>query len=275
MSPPVHPAYGVSRPVTQYAKVVLAHNPGHMTLDGTNTWILGDPDAGATIVVDPGPDDAEHIRRVADLAGQVSVILLTHGHDDHSGGAERLFDATGAPVRAVDAAHRHGGASGLQDGELVEAAGLAVRVLATPGHTADSVCFVVEGVAEPAVLTGDTILGRGTTVVAHPDGVLGDYLDSLTRLASYGDALVLPRHGPDREEVGPLAQQYLEHRATRLQQVRDARDRIGSDASPRQVVEVVYADVDPVLWDAAELSVRAALDHLGQTPDYGPPTTDR
>ena len=85
-----HPAYGQPRQVTPLAAVVLARNPGPMTLEGTNTWVLRAPGTRQTIVVDPGPDDEEHRRAVVDAAGQVVSILLTHGHFDHSEGARRL-----------------------------------------------------------------------------------------------------------------------------------------------------------------------------------------
>jgi glyoxylase-like metal-dependent hydrolase (beta-lactamase superfamily II) len=136
---------------------------------------------------------------------------------------------------------------------------LAIKVLATPGHTADSASFVV---GDEAVLTGDTILGRGTTVVVHPDGVLADYLDSLHRLRDLGDAIVLSGHGPERPSVREAAAYYLAHRQERLEQVRAALATLGERASARQIVEVVYADVDRAVWGAAELSVRAQLVYL-------------
>ncbi len=138
--------------------------------------------------------------------------------------------------------------------------GLRLEVLGTPGHTSDSVAFVVDDGA--AVLTGDTILGRGTTVVAHPDGVLGPYLDSLERLRLLGDRLVLPGHGPSLPSLGAVAGEYLAHRAERLDQVRAALSALGTDATARQIVELVYADVDESVWWAAELSVKAQLDYL-------------
>lgn len=251
-----HPAYGETRQVTPYAAVLLARNPGPMTLEGTNTWLLGD--AERLVVVDPGPDDEAHLQLVAG-SGQVVRVLLTHGHADHSAGARRLHELTGAPVQALDPAHRYGG-EGLADGDVVAVGELALRVLGTPGHTSDSLSFVLDDGATTAVLTGDTILGRGTTVVAHPDGVLGDYLASLRRLGELGAAIVLPGHGPELAHAGAAAEQYLAHRAERLDQVRAARDRLGPSA--RLIVEAVYADVDPVLWPAAELSVRAQLEYL-------------
>lgn len=256
-----HPAYGELRQVTPYAGVLLARNPGPMTLDGTNTWLLRAPGEESCVVVDPGPLSEEHLTAVAAAAGRVAVTLLTHHHADHAEGARRFHELTGAPVRALDPAFRLGD-EGIGEGDVVAAAGLEIRVLATPGHTADSVSLTVGDGTSRSVLTGDTILGRGTTVVAHPDGVLADYLASLRRLRELGDATVLPGHGPELVSAGAAAEQYLTHRAARLEQVRAALVAIGPAATPRQVVEAVYADVDQVLWPAAEQSVRAQLDYL-------------
>jgi glyoxylase-like metal-dependent hydrolase (beta-lactamase superfamily II) len=256
------PAYGVLRPVTPLAAVLLAENPSPMTLDGTNTWVLRAPGEEACVVIDPGEDDDVHLRRVA-AQGPVALVLLTHRHHDHAGGARRFAELTGAPVRALDPSLVLG-SEALGDGDVVTAAGVELRVVATPGHTSDSLSFLLDGPgADPAVLTGDTILGRGTTVIAHPDGALGPYLDSLRRLADLppGTA-VLPGHGPELPDAPAVARAYLAHREERLDQVRAALARLGPDATPRQVVEVVYADVDKVLWPAAELSVKAQLDHL-------------
>lgn len=251
-----HPAYGVVRPVTASASVLLADNPSPMTLDGTNTWLLRAPGAESCLVVDPGPDDPDHLRRIAS-AGPVAEILLTHGHADHSAGAAALRELTGAPVRALDPAQRLGG-EGLAESDVVAAAGVEVRVLATPGHTSDSLCFILG----EAVLTGDTVLGRGTTVVAHPDGRLGDYLSSLRRLQDLGTRTVLPGHGPELPDLAAVTTAYLAHREQRLGQIRAALVTLGPDATTMDVVRVVYADVDPVLWPAAEWSVGAQLDYL-------------
>jgi glyoxylase-like metal-dependent hydrolase (beta-lactamase superfamily II) len=243
------------------ARCVLAPNANVMTLDGTNTWVLREPGGRRSVVVDPGPLDEGHLDAVLEAAGPVGAVLLTHGHLDHSEGAARFAQRAGCGVRALDPAHRLG-SEGLGDGDVVEVDGLAVRVVGTPGHSADSLSFVLP--AEDAVLTGDTVLGRGTTVVAHPDGKLGAYLSSLHRLHRLAEerevAHVWPGHGPIIDDALGVLDFYLSHRAERLEQVRDALRQGATTA--REVVETVYSDVDPVLWGAAELSVRAQLDYL-------------
>ncbi|HEU4515112.1 MAG TPA: MBL fold metallo-hydrolase [Nocardioidaceae bacterium] len=247
------------------ARCVLAPNPNIMTLDGTNTWVLREPGAARSVVVDPGPEIVEHLDRVADYAGQVAVVLLTHGHADHSEAARTFAERMHCGVRALDPRHRLG-SEGLRDGDVVDVDGLEVRVVGTPGHTSDSLSFVLP--AERAVLTGDTVLGRGTTVVAHPDGQLGAYLDSLHRLHALAEAEeiheVWPGHGPVIGNALAVLDYYLAHRQERLDQVREALrdlDPAREDLA-RAVVERVYADVDPVLWGAAELSVRAQIAYL-------------
>jgi len=255
------------------ARCVLAPNADMMTLDGTNTWVLREPGAARSVVVDPGPLILSHLDEVAEVAGAVAAVLLTHGHLDHSEAAREFAERVGCGVRALDPAHRLG-SEGLGDGDVVAVDGLEVHVVATPGHTSDSLSFVLP--QERAVLTGDTVLGRGTTVVAHPDGKLGAYLGSLERLHALASAQevtsVWPGHGPVIDDALGALDFYLAHRRERLTQVRDALREIHAgaragepvdhDAIPRQIVEIVYADVDPVLWGAAELSVRAQLEYL-------------
>jgi glyoxylase-like metal-dependent hydrolase (beta-lactamase superfamily II) len=242
-----------------WCSLVRADNPGPMTLEGTNTYILRRPDAAGAIVVDPGPLDEAHLAAVA-FHGAVQLILLTHGHPDHAEGARLFQEMTGAPMTAVDPAYAVG-EQPLTGSASFDVAGLRVRVLSTPGHTADSVSFLVED-DQPAVLTGDTVLGRGSTVVAHPDGQLGPYLDSLSRLQQLGPIALLPGHGPVQPDAGAMARGYLAHRAKRLEQVRAAL--AAGARTPEDVVRRVYADVDRELWPAAELSVRAQLDYLGE-----------
>ncbi|MFF0310913.1 MBL fold metallo-hydrolase [Streptosporangium sp. NPDC004379] len=248
---------------TAHTLALLAPNPSPMTLDGTNTWVIGREDVEEDVlVVDPGPDDEAHLARVAArLAGRrVAAILLTHGHDDHSGGARRFAGLVGAPVRALDPRHRLGD-EGLADGDVVTAGDLELHVVGTPGHSFDSLCFWLP--EDRAMLTGDTVLGRGTTVIA-PDGDLADYLRSLDRLRATaeraGAEALLPGHGPVLADPVGALDGYVAHRRRRLDQIRAARAR--GAATPREIVEIVYADVDPSLWPAAEMSVRAQLGYL-------------
>ncbi|MFG3284183.1 MBL fold metallo-hydrolase [Streptomyces sp. NPDC048111] len=252
-------------PATARATNVLAPNPSAMTLDGTNTWIVAEPGSDLAVVIDPGPLDDGHLSHViatAEKAGRrIALTLLTHGHPDHAEGAARFAELTRSPVRALDPALRLGD-EGLAPGDVITTGGLELRVVPTPGHTGDSLCFHLP--ADRAVLTGDTVLGRGTTVVAHPDGRLGDYLDSLRRLRSLtvddGVHTVLPGHGPVLDDAQGAVEFYLAHRAHRLAQVETAVENGLRTAA--DVVARVYADVDPSLWPAAELSVRAQLEYL-------------
>jgi glyoxylase-like metal-dependent hydrolase (beta-lactamase superfamily II) len=253
------------------AHCLLAPNASPMTLDGTNTWLLAEPGARHAIVVDPGPDHSGHLRDVVALAAKsemnIATILLTHGHPDHAEGAQALSTLTGAEVRALDPAHRIG-SEGLIDGDVLDVDGLVVRVIGTPGHTSDSLSFLLE--ADGALLTGDTILGRGTTVVMHPDGRVGDYLASLHRLqqlAEQGLTAVLPGHGPVLKDPAGVFDAYLEHRQTRLAAVDSALQEITAsgvtaDDVVAAIVERVYADVPREVWPAAALSVAAQVEYL-------------
>jgi glyoxylase-like metal-dependent hydrolase (beta-lactamase superfamily II) len=251
---------------TARARCVLAPNPSLMTLDGTNTWLIAEPGSAAAVVVDPGPDDEGHLRRVCALASdagqRVSRILLTHGHSDHSAGARRLAELTGAPVLAVDPAQRLG-PEGIGPGDVVTAAGCEIRVIATPGHTADSVSLLLP--ADRAVLTGDTVLGRGTTMISR-DGNLGDYLGSLDRLRALADSAaltaLLPGHGPLLADPTAALDFYIAHRAERLAEVEAAI--AAGDRTAADIVKRVYASVDRGLWPFAEWSVRAQLTYLAE-----------
>ena len=243
---------------TERARCVLAPNPSPMTLDGTNTWVLREPGAARSVVVDPGPEDPAHLRRVAEVAGPVALVLLTHGHPDHAEGARTFASLAGSvPVRALDPAHRLG-SEGLAEGDVVELDGLELRVLQTPGHTDDSLTFWLP--ADGAMLTGDTVLGRGTTVVHR----LGDYLASLDRLRAMaeGARVILPGHGDKLDDPVGALDFYIAHRRERLEQVENALSAGARTA--REVVERVYADVDRSLWPVAESSVRAQLDYLAE-----------
>ncbi|WP_293697253.1 MBL fold metallo-hydrolase, partial [uncultured Agrococcus sp.] len=176
---------------------ILAPNPGPMTLDGTNTWLL---DGG--IVVDPGPLIESHVAAVCQR--DVRLVLVTHHHADHTEAVDEVHARTGAPVRAFDPAWCRD-AEPLVDGEELPG---GIRVLTTPGHTADSVSFVTPD----GVLTGDTVLGRGTTVIMDPDGDLAAFMASLDRLEALGDIRVLPAHGDELPSIAAVARAYREHR---------------------------------------------------------------
>ncbi|MGB3184828.1 MAG: MBL fold metallo-hydrolase [Ornithinimicrobium sp.] len=248
-----------------------------MTLDGTNTWIVTEPGSHESIVIDPGPTDEAHLSavlaQVASLGSRVALTLLTHRHDDHAQSAARFAELTAAPVRSSGAGH-----DDLGEGDRVKVAGLELLVVSTPGHTGDSLSFLLT--AEQRLLTGDTILGRGTTVVAHPDGELAAYLASLERLARLtgsGEVTSLaPGHGPAVADAAGVVEFYLAHRAERLDQVsravaeiRTARSRpVPSGLAEAgdladAIVQRVYADTPVEVWPAARLSVLAQLDYLG------------
>lgn len=284
--------------VSPVARCVVAPNPGPMTLDGTNTWLLGARGEGPAVVVDPGPDDEAHLAAVLRAAtrehGGVGCVVLTHHHADHAAGARRLAALAAGPgggrpvpVRAVEADLRRGaGATGLEHDDDIPCAGARLTVVATPGHTADSVCLLLRPDGDgpdgddpdgddpdgggphggapggaPALLTGDTVLGRGTSVVMHPDGDLGDYLATLERLADVVDregvASLLPGHGPVLDAPAQVLGHYAAHRRRRVEEVA-AAVRAGA-TTPAEVVAAVYPGLAAELRPPAERSAAAAL----------------
>jgi glyoxylase-like metal-dependent hydrolase (beta-lactamase superfamily II) len=250
--------------VSEWSTCLLAPNPSAWTLEGTNTWVIGAPGSPNVVVVDPGPDSIDHRERIVTTAaerGRVSQILLTHGHADHSAGAIALSRITRAPVRALDPQFVHGG-EGLHAGEVIEIGDLVIDVISSPGHSADSLSFRVNG--DSSILTGDTVLGRGTTVIAWPEGRLGDYLATLDALAEsisrHEVTGIYPGHGPLVDDPAARIDQYRRHRAERLQEVREAMD--SGAATADEVVAIVYATTPPGLLGAARLSVQAQMDYL-------------
>ncbi|HEY8474295.1 MAG TPA: MBL fold metallo-hydrolase [Natronosporangium sp.] len=238
------PVVAVADQLPAWVTLVRAPNPGPMTLDGTNTWVLRPAGSAPAVVVDPGPADEPHLRAVAEH-GPIGAILVTHGHPDHVEGLPRFQELTGAEVVTEPAV-----------------AGLRITRIETPGHTADSVCYLAETGGGRAILTGDTILGRGTTIVAWPDGELGAYLASLERLRAFEGVPVLPGHGPPLTDCAAAAGFYLAHRRARLEQVRAAVD--AGARTPEAIAAAVYPDVDQSLRSVAEWSIRAQLAYLDQ-----------
>jgi glyoxylase-like metal-dependent hydrolase (beta-lactamase superfamily II) len=242
---------------------VLAPNPSPMTLDGTNTYVLGVAGTGEALVVDPGPAGEAHHDRVravlGDLDAEVRAIVLTHHHVDHAEAAAAWAGHHGCPVLARVPALT-GADRPLYDGEQLAVAGLEVVVVDTPGHTSDHVALRL---GSGAVLTGDHVLGRGTSVVVHPDGDLEAYLASLRRLLDLGPAALHPGHGPSlTEDPTAVLRYYLAHRRFREAQLRHAL--LAGSATLDELVARLYADVDRSLRPAAAASLAAAVTMLSE-----------
>lgn len=259
------PAFGTMDAVEQLDETVtrvLADNSSPMTLDGTNTYVVGVPGTGEVAVVDPGPDDPDHLdrveREVARRDAAVRAVLVTHHHLDHAAAAHAWARRFGVRAWAQAATVASGPDATLTDGSTVELAGIEIRAVATPGHTRDHLALRL---GTGALLTGDHVLGRGTSVVAHPDGDLEAYLDSLHRVLELGPDVLYPGHGPAlRDDPEAVVRYYLDHRGFRERQILDALG--DGPATPRQLVATIYATVDRRLWGAAEASTRATLQAL-------------
>ncbi len=252
--------------IPSFASLVRADNPGPMTLEGTNTWIIAAP-SGA-LVIDPGPHMQEHLDAIA-LAtdGKVAGIFITHGHLDHSEGAQRFSEMVKAPVFARLPEFTSKEATPLEDGLQINDGEVSFRVIATPGHTADSISFFAEKGSDTGLFTGDTILGRGSSVVAYPDGSVGAYLASLRALSamlgSRSPVPLLPGHGPVNESSLPVVDQYLSHRLERVAQVRDAMARGITDIEA--ITDDVYVGLSENLKWAAMLSVHAQVAYINES----------
>jgi glyoxylase-like metal-dependent hydrolase (beta-lactamase superfamily II) len=252
---------------------VLAPNPSGMTLDGTNTYVVGAPGSGQAVVVDPGPADAAHLAAVEEaLAGRdarVVAVLVTHHHVDHAEAAAPWSRHFGAPVAAGSAAVAGPAGRLLEPGEQLTLAGTALGVVATPGHTSDHLAFRLES---GAVLVGDHVLGRGTSVVTHPEGDVVAYLESLRRVHDLGPSALYCGHGPElTEDPSAVLDFYAAHRAYRETQLVDAL--AGGPQTVDVLVATVYAAVPRQLWPAAAQSTRATLaklqaeDRVALSPD--------
>ena len=215
---------------------LTAPNPGPMTLEGTNTYLLGsDP----CLVIDPGPDDESHaeaIRAAAAQRGGIGAVLVTHGHGDHNAGAPLL------EAELVE----------LADGETYG----PLTALATPGHSPDHMCFLCDGIC----FSGDLVLGEGFTIVPPDAGSLVAYLDSLRHLSELDLELICPGHGPWVTEPGAKIDEYLEHRMMRERRLVEALDR--GERSRAALLAEVWDDVASNLRPAAAMVMQAHLDKL-------------
>lgn len=256
------PAFGDMPRVTVLDELttrVLADNANPMTLDGTNTYLLGAPGSGAVALLDPGPDDPSHLARVTEAVAradaEVVAVLVTHHHHDHAEAALPWARHLGCRVTAASA--DVAGADGrlVDHGDHIDLPGLDLEVVATPGHTRDHLALrMPTGV----VLTGDHVLGRGTSVVPHPEGDLLAYLDSLEVVHDLTPEGMYPGHGPELvEDPDAVLSYYRAHRRFREQQILAVLG--AGPATPRAMVEVIYAEVDRALWGAAEASTRATV----------------
>jgi len=241
---------------------VLAPNPSPMTLDGTNTYLVGAPGSGQAVLVDPGPDDPAHLAAVeAALTARDArcvAVLVTHHHGDHAEAALPWGGHFGAPVAAATGAVAGPRGRVLEHGERLDLAGTTIGVVATPGHTADHLAFRLES---GAVLVGDHVLGRGTSVVTHPEGDVIAYLESLRRVHDLGPSALYCGHGPElTEDPGAVLEYYLAHRAFREHQLLAAL--AAGAATVDELVATVSAEVPRELWPAATQSTRATLAKL-------------
>jgi glyoxylase-like metal-dependent hydrolase (beta-lactamase superfamily II) len=238
-------------------KLVLAPNPGPMTLTGTNTYLISDG-SGELAVVDPGPDDfPEHLDAILSAAaemGTLTTVLVTHRHVDHLPAAVPLCQRTGA--RLVGHTDLPGVQLAVADGEPVFG---SLKALETPGHTRESLCYWDPRAS--ILFTGDLVAGSGTVVVDDQPGALSDYLASLERLVPLQPRTIYPGHGPIVEDGPGKLQEYLDHRRKRVQQVVDALASRGA-STVEELVGIIYPDVAPNLVAPAGRNVSANLELL-------------
>ena len=264
--------YGVEVRLSPLVSRILAPNPSPFTFKGTGTYILG---AGAEVmVIDPGPDLPQHIAALERaLAGRrLRHILITHTHRDHCpaaaplkawSGAKTYALAPAAPARigegAADEAHDHDFVPDVmvKDGQHIAGDGFDIACVATPGHTANHMCYALA--RERALFSGDHVMGWSTSVIAPPDGDMGHYLASLDRLAARDDRVFYPTHGSPIREPRRWLQALIAHRRRREAQILDA---VQDAAAIPAIVEKLYPGIDITLRGAAALQTRAHLDYL-------------
>jgi hydroxyacylglutathione hydrolase len=272
-------AHGVPEVLAPGVRRVVANNPGPMTFTGTNSYLVGE---GRVALIDPGPDDPAHAEALMAAVGReasVSAIVVTHSHRDHTGNLARLRAATGAPVVAfgphgagrsarmaalaprLDGAQGEGGDAAfapdqcLADGETLDGDGWRLRAVHTPGHLGNHLCFSLEGTG--VLFSGDTVMGWSTTVVSPPDGDMAQFMRSLRRLATRGDAVFLPGHGHPIDDPAAMIAWQIAHREARERAILDALGQ--GPATPAALVETIYAGLEPRLKPAAARNVLAHL----------------
>jgi glyoxylase-like metal-dependent hydrolase (beta-lactamase superfamily II) len=255
----------VTERVPDGVTLVRAPNAGPMTLSGTNTWLIGAP----AWVIDPGPAEPGHIERVWEAAqarGGIAGIVLTHNHLDHSQAVPELRVRSGAPVAAGVATMTHSGGfeepalPGLEPDVLLhdgDAVG-PLQAIATPGHSADHMSLLAEGV----LFCGDTVLGEGSVFIPPGGGSLTAYLDSLRRLAGLSLEALCPGHGPVVWDPAAKLQEYLEHRLDRERRLLEALAR--GLRSTGELLDDVWDDAPAALRPAAALTLESHLDKLAQ-----------
>src|ERR1700716_1647509 len=279
--------YGRLEPIAPEIRRIVAHNPGPFTFKGTGTYVVGE---GEVAVIDPGPELEEHIAAlVASLAEeQVTHILITHTHRDHSPAAKALKEATGAPTYGFGP-HAGGrrGEPGIEeggdwdfvpdivvrDGEWVEGKGWRFEAVHTPGHTSNHLCFALP---DPGILfSGDHVMGWSTSVIAPPDGDMAAYMASLDKLLARRDTVFWPTHGPAIPQPPRHVRAFTARRREREAGVIDCL-KAGIETVDR-MVERLYVGLNPSLRRAAGRSVLAHLiDLIGRdivTAD-GPATVE-
>jgi len=285
-------AYGAARELAPGVVRLVANNPSHFTFKGTNTYIVG---KGAELaLIDPGPDAADHHQAILTAIGRrrLSHIFITHTHRDHTDGLAALVVATGAKTagfgrQALQRGTKRTSPSGseyvdqdfmpdvlLTDRSRVAGDGWALTAVHTPGHAPDHLCFELEGTG--ILFSGDHVMGWNTSVVAPPEGNMGDYLRALELLGERTDRVYFPGHGGQVDEPQRLVKAFLLHRRMREQAILDCI-RSGTN-TVQAIVPVIYRNLNPKLLNAASLSVLAHVEHLisrGLVHCDGPLSADR
>ncbi len=280
---------GRAEEVAPGVRRVLAPNPSPFTFTGTCSYIVG---RGRVAVIDPGPNDPAHIDALlsATRGETIAQIVLTHTHRDHTAAVPVLKERTGAPTYG-EGPHRaarplHEGeavpldAGGdydfvpdvrVPDGGLIEGPDYALEAVATPGHTANHLAFALK--ASKILFSGDHVMAWSTSIVAPPDGSMGDYLASLEKLKTRPETHYFPGHGPETRDAHELVERYIAHRAAREAAILRKLER--EDSGVPALVQAIYIGLDPKLRKAAAMTMLAHLEHLvgrGLVTTDGPPS---